>query len=127
MATKKTSTRSKAKTSAAASEKERQKRELHSRQQFWAIVVFAVAIFIMATTLIEGQNVWNWIHNFFLGMFGWSAYLIAPLLFYISIMTTLDQANRSGRPQGMADHAAHLFAQWCHPGVRHRHPERESD
>ena len=79
MATKKTSTRSKAKTSAAASEKERQKRELHSRQQFWAIVVFAVAIFIMATTLIEGQNVWNWIHNFFLGMFGWSAYLIAPL------------------------------------------------
>ena len=81
MATKKTSTRSKAKTSAAASEKERQKRELHSRQQFWAIVVFAVAIFIMATTLIEGQNVWNWIHNFFLGMFGWSAYLIAPLLF----------------------------------------------
>ena len=98
MATKKTSTRSKAKTSAAASEKERQKRELHSRQQFWAIVVFAVAIFIMATTLIEGQNVWNWIHNFFLGMFGWSAYLIAPLLFYISIMTTLD------KPIGLVGH-----------------------
>ena len=98
MATKKASTRSKAKTSAAASEKERQKRELHSRQQFWAIVVFAVAIFIMATTLIEGQNVWNWIHNFFLGMFGWSAYLIAPLLFYISIMTTLD------KPIGLVGH-----------------------
>ena len=98
MATKKTSTRSKAKASAAASEKERQKRELHSRQQFWAIVVFAVAIFIMATTLIEGQNVWNWIHNFFLGMFGWSAYLIAPLLFYISIMTTLD------KPIGLVGH-----------------------
>lgn len=97
MATKKTSTRSKSK-SAAASEKERQKRELHSRQQFWAIVVFAVAIFIMATTLIEGQNVWNWIHNFFLGMFGWSAYLIAPLLFYISIMTTLD------KPIGLVGH-----------------------
>ncbi len=50
-------------------ERERKKRELHSRQQFWAIVVFAVAVFIMATTLVEGQNVWNWIHNFFLGMF----------------------------------------------------------
>ena len=118
MATKKTSTRSKAKTSTAASEKERQKRELHSRQQFWAIVVFAVAIFIMATTLIEGQNVWNWIHNFFLGMFGWSAYLIAPLLFYISIMTTLD------KPIGLV---GHKVWQRCHPGVWHRHPERESD
>ena len=89
MATKKTSSRTKSK-SAAATERERKKRELHSRQQFWAIVVFAVAVFIMATTLVEGQNVWNWIHNFFLGMFGWSAYLIAPLLFYVSIMTALD-------------------------------------
>ena len=80
MATKKTSSRTKSK-SAAATERERKKRELHSRQQFWAIVGFAVAVFIMATTLVEGQNVWNWIHNFFLGMFGWSAYLIAPLLF----------------------------------------------
>ena len=95
MASKKTSSRGK---SAAASEKERKNREAHSRQQFWAIVVFAVAVFIMATTLIEGQNVWNWIHNFFLGMFGWSAYLIAPLLFYISIMTTLD------KPIGLVGH-----------------------
>lgn len=59
---------------------------------------FAVAVFIMATTLVEGQNVWNWIHNFFLGMFGWSAYLIAPLLFYVSIMTALD------KPIGLVGH-----------------------
>lgn len=100
MATKKTSSRSKSTASSrsAAAEKERKNREQHSRQQFWAIVVFAVAIFIMATTLIEGQNVWNWIHNFFLGMFGWSAYLIAPLLFYIAIMTTLD------KPIGLVGH-----------------------
>ena len=65
MATKKTTSRSKPK-SAAAAERERKKREEHSRQQFWAIVVFAVAVFIMATTLIRGQNVWEWIHNFFL-------------------------------------------------------------
>ena len=97
MATKKTSSRTKSK-SAAATERERKKRELHSRQQFWAIVVFAVAVFIMATTLVEGQNVWNWIHNFFLGMFGWSTYLIAPLLFYVSIMTALD------KPIGLVGH-----------------------
>lgn len=101
MATKKTSTRSKSSAgskSAAASAKERKKREQRSRQQFWAIVVFAAAVFIMATTLIQGQNVWNWIHNFFMGMFGWCAYLIAPLLFYISIMTTLD------KPIGLVGH-----------------------
>ena len=97
MATKKTTSRSKPK-SAAAAERERKKREEHSRQQFWAIVVFAVAVFIMATTLIRGQNVWEWIHNFFLGMFGWSCYLIAPLLFYISVMTALD------KPVGLVGH-----------------------
>lgn len=97
MATKKPAPRKKTK-SAAAAEKERKKREQDSRQQFWAIVVFAVAVFIMATTLIEGQNVWKWIHNFFLGMFGWSCYLIAPLLFYISIMTALD------KPVGLVGH-----------------------
>ena len=97
MATKKTSSRTKSK-SAAATERERKKRELHSRQQFWAIVVFAVAVLIMPTTLLEGQIVWNWIHNFFLGMFGWSAYLIAPLLFYVSIMTALD------KPIGLVGH-----------------------
>lgn len=95
MAAKKSSSRSK---SAAASQKEQKNREERSRQQFWAIVVFAVAVFILATTLVEGQNVWKWIHNFFLGMFGWSAYLIAPLLFYISIMTTLD------KPVGLVGH-----------------------
>lgn len=97
MATKKTTSRGKPK-SAAAAERERKKREEHSRQQFWAIVVFAVAVFIMATTLVRGQNVWEWIHNFFLGMFGWSCYLIAPLLFYISVMTALD------KPVGLVGH-----------------------
>lgn len=97
MATKKTSssrsikqTKSK-KTSAAAFEEERKKREEHSRQHFWSIVVFAIAIFIMANTLVEGQNVWRWIHNFFLGMFGWTSYLIAPVLFFISIMAALNK------------------------------------
>ena len=98
MATKKApSQKGKAKSSVSR-QKSQKKREEQSRQQFWAIVVFAVAIFIEATTLIKGQNVWNWIHNFFLGMFGWSAYLIAPLLFYISIMTALD------RPIGLIGH-----------------------
>ena len=82
----KQSTAKKSTSPAAAYEEERKKREEHSRQHFWSIVVFAVAVFIMANTLIEGQNVWKWIHNFFLGMFGWTSYLIAPILFFISIM-----------------------------------------
>lgn len=97
MATKKT-TSSARKKSSTAKKKKPTKQEEQSSQQFWAIVVFAIAIFIAATTLIEGQNVWNWIHNFFLGMFGWTAYLIAPLLMYISIMTALD------KPIGLVGH-----------------------
>ena len=82
----KQSTAKKSTSPATAYEEERKKREEHSRQHFWSIVVFAIAVFIMANTLIEGQNVWKWIHNFFLGMFGWTSYLIAPILFFISIM-----------------------------------------
>lgn len=94
MATKKTSRSS----SAAAKERERKKAELRAKQQLWAVVVFAIAIFIFAVTLVEGQNVWRWFHNLFLGGFGWSAYLIAPILLYISIMATLD------KPIGLVGH-----------------------
>ena len=62
-----------------------------ARRQLWAILVFALAVLFASITLIEGQNVWLAIHNLVLGLFGWSAYLIAPLLFYIAIMATLDK------------------------------------
>lgn len=95
MATNGTSARGK---SAAAKERERKKNELRAKQQLWAIVVFAFAIFIFSITLIQGQNVWRWFHDLFLGLFGWSAYLIAPILLYIAVMTTLD------KPIGLVGH-----------------------
>lgn len=76
----------------------KKKMEQQARQQLWALVVFAVGILLFFITLIPGQNVWHWFHNLFLGLFGWSAYLIAPLLIYIAVMATLD------RPIGLVGH-----------------------
>lgn len=83
------------KTATAAEQK---KREQQARQQLWALVVFAVGILVFFITLVQGQNVWHWFHNLFLGMFGWSAYLIAPLFIYIAVMAALD------KPIGLVGH-----------------------
>ncbi|MEG1869981.1 MAG: hypothetical protein RR205_03940 [Oscillospiraceae bacterium] len=62
-----------------------------ANRQMWAVFVFAFGILFASMTLIKGQKVWLFFHNFVLGMFGWSAFLIAPIFFYIAIMATLDK------------------------------------
>ncbi len=60
-------------------------------RQLWAIIVFALGVLFASITLIEGQNVWLAVHNLILGLFGWSAFMISPIFFYIAIMATLDK------------------------------------
>ncbi len=73
--------------------------ELAARQhnQRCAVFQFAAAILIACFVLIEGDNVWRWVHNFFLGLFGNCAILWPILLLYISIVTALEkQPEHSG-------------------------------
>ena len=99
MATKKktSSTRSAAKRPAASrSTSERKNRPStaaqHSqRNQMWAVVWFAVGILVACITFIEGQNLWLSLHNALFGLFGIGAYLVAPMILYISIMSALDR------------------------------------
>lgn len=63
----------------------------HASRQLWAIIVFALGVLFASVTLIKGQNIWSLLHNFILGLFGWSAFLIAPIFFYIAIMATMDK------------------------------------
>ncbi len=62
-----------------------------ARRQLLGIIMFALGILIFFMTLIEGQNVWLWMHNLLLGTFGWAAYLIAPLFIYIAVMSSKDR------------------------------------
>lgn len=71
--------------------KQAKEAQLKAKKQFWAIILFAVGIFIGAVTFIPGARVWLFIHNILLGLFGWGAYFIAPILIYIAVMATLDK------------------------------------
>ena len=51
-----------------------------------AIVLFASSIILLCIATIEGQSVWTFLHNGFLGLFGYCAYLWPAMLLYISFV-----------------------------------------
>lgn len=54
--------------------------------QVTAIVLVAVALFMLAIVLIEGENIWTYMHNGMFGIFGISAYIIPILLIYMGVI-----------------------------------------
>ncbi len=64
--------------------------------QVTAIVLVAVAVFLLAIVLIEGENIWTYMHNGMFGIFGISAYIIPVLLIYMGVIYA------KGKPLGGA-------------------------
>ncbi|HAN44905.1 MAG TPA: hypothetical protein DCP97_05875, partial [Ruminococcaceae bacterium] len=81
---------SRGKSSATATAK-KQRQESKAAKQFWAIILFALGIFIGCVTAIEGASAWFFLHSMLRGIFGWSAYIIAPIFIYIAVMAALDK------------------------------------
>ena len=54
--------------------------ERRARQQIGAIILFALGLLFICLSFIEGQNVWNWIHNRMFGLFGWCSLAHRPYL-----------------------------------------------
>ncbi len=69
---------------------EREKAQ-NARRQMSAIILFAVSIFILCVTLIQGGNVWAALQSVFFGLFGVCAFVWPLILLYIAIMTSLDK------------------------------------
>lgn len=70
-----------------------------NNRQMGAILLFAVALFLLFVTLIPGGNVWLVLQNVFFGLFGVCAYVVPLLLFYVAIMTSLDKDTVALRPK----------------------------
>ncbi|MGI5959544.1 MAG: DNA translocase FtsK 4TM domain-containing protein [Massiliimalia sp.] len=62
--------------------------ELHKRQ-VWAVILFFSGLLVGAMTLIQGQNLWELLHNWIFGMFGIASYLVAPMLLFIAVRVTI--------------------------------------
>ncbi len=61
----------------------------------WSTVLFALGLLILAFTLIKGESAWNSIHNIFLGMFGFSVFIVPVILIYVSLMIAMDKTRQA--------------------------------
>lgn len=86
---KSTSTKKKTtkKPSTRTTKKEREALE-QARRQLAAILMFAGGVFFVALTLIEGVSFWKTLHNLMFGLFGFAAYLIAPIMLYLAYLAS---------------------------------------
>lgn len=62
-----------------------------AHRQINAIILLAVAVLVFCLAIIEGENVWTWLHQVLLGIFSFSAYVLPALLGFVSIMLALDK------------------------------------
>ncbi len=60
--------------------------------QFWSVIIFSFGVLVAMLTFVQGSALWNTIHNGFLGMFGVSVFLVAPIMIYAAIMMALDKS-----------------------------------
>lgn len=71
------------------------KKEENSRRQLYAVIMFAVALFLMFLVFIPGENVWFAIHNFLFGVFGVTAYFYPFVLGLVAVLFALDKTTSS--------------------------------
>ena len=77
MATKKSSTAKKKKSTATAS-----RANSGAQRQVISVIMFGISLFMLAVTVIPGENIWKSMHNFMFGLFGWIAFAV-PLFFLV--------------------------------------------
>lgn len=83
-----------------ASSRSKQTKQANQEQNggdrvFWSAVLFALGALILAFTLVKGESAWNRIHNIFLGMFGWTAFVVPFVLMYVSVMIAMDKSRQT--------------------------------
>ena len=71
------------------------KAQISTRKQMRAVVLFAVAVLTFCLAIIEGENVWTWLHNVMLGLFSFSAYLLPIVLGVYAVVMALEKDARS--------------------------------
>ena len=59
----------------------------------WSTVLFASALLVLAFTVIKGESAWLGVHNFLLGMFGMTVFLVPPAMIYASLMIARDRSG----------------------------------
>lgn len=53
---------------------------LENKFRILSVVIFAFSVLFFFIAVISGDGVWNKVHNFYIGLFGWIASILLPIL-----------------------------------------------
>lgn len=81
MATKKGSSKRKANTT-----KKREVKNTQGKRQALSVILFGISLFLLAVVIIPGENIWQNVHDFLFGLFGWITFAVPIFLVAISFL-----------------------------------------
>lgn len=94
-ASKKPDTRAKKKTGSSSETPEKKKpkteEQLMTNHQTYALIIGAIGLFLLFVDIIEGESVWLFLHNSMFGLFGFCAYIVPLILFYVTFVLAVDK------------------------------------
>ncbi len=67
--------------------------EMADHTRTYSIVLFALAAFVFLLTYVSGSAFWHSMHIGIRGLFGWSVFLLAPVILYIAIICALNKSQ----------------------------------
>ncbi len=86
-----------------AQQMEMDARQREEKNRILSIVIFALSVLFFFIAVIGGDGVWNIVHNFYIGLFGWMASIILPLLcLAYSVLFTVKKSDRNMTPEAIA-------------------------
>lgn len=101
MANKKTVSNKKAAPKKSSKEERARQLELENRRKedsviILSIVIFALSLLFFFVAVVSGEGVWKAVHNFYLGLFGWFASVVFPILCLVySFLFTIKKPKKS--------------------------------
>ena len=69
-------------------------RWMKAERQAWAVITFALGVFVLSISVVEGQNLWKGLHDTLFGLFGLAGYLIPVFLIYISAIAAMGKPKQ---------------------------------
>ncbi len=64
-----------------------------ARYQTAAVLLFAGAVLLLCLALIKGDNLWGWLHNTLMGLFGICAYILPVLVGYLAVLCAMERVG----------------------------------
>ncbi len=66
-----------------------------ANRQLYAVIGFAVAVFMLCLVFIKGENLWLWLHNFTFGLFGVTAFAVPFFIGIVAVVFSLEKMTNS--------------------------------